>query len=128
MFRSFLDTNKGEQKAFSNGAWDYTYTPIPRGIYYGQSEITFPPIDIFFLIPFLLLTFLAVIRAYIKQEKESFPLFSSLFSGLGSRSRSEPGVFGSLEPEPEPEPFEKKKRSRSRSRSRLEKKVRSRSR
>ena len=39
-------------------------------------------------------------------------------------SRSEPGVFGSLEPEPEP--IEKK--TRSRSRSRLEKKVRSRSR
>ena len=33
-------------------------------------------------------------------------------SGLGSRSRSEPGVFGSLEPEP----LEKKNRSRSRSR------------
>ena len=43
-------------------------------------------------------------------------------AGLGSRSRSEPGVFGSLEPEP----LEKK--TRSRSRSRLEKKVRSRSR
>ena len=37
--------------------------------------------------------------------------------GLGSRSRSEPGVFGSLEPEPEP--LEKKTRSRSR----LEKKL-----
>ena len=35
-------------------------------------------------------------------------------AGLGSRSRSEPGVFGSLEPEPEP--LEKKTRSRSRSR------------
>ena len=29
-------------------------------------------------------------------------------AGLGSRSRSEPGVFGSLEPEPEPEPLGKK--------------------
>ena len=52
------------------------------------------------------------------------------YSGLGSRSRSEPGVFGSLEPEPleekkrgagaawkknqEPEPLEKKVRNRSR--------------
>ena len=35
-------------------------------------------------------------------------LFS--FAGLGSRSRSEPGVFGSLEPEP----LGKKTRSRSR--------------
>ena len=32
-----------------------------------------------------------------------------LDSGLGSRSRSEPGVFGSLEPESEPEPLEKKR-------------------
>ena len=45
----------------------------------------------------------------------------SFFSGLGCRSRSEPGVFGSLEPEPEPlekkqepEPLGKKVRSRSR--------------
>ena len=35
-----------------------------------------------------------------------------ILSELGSRSRSEPGVFGSLEPEPEP--LEKKTRSRSR--------------
>ena len=48
--------------------------------------------------------------------------FRFFFAGLGSRNRSEPGVFGSLEPEPEP--LEKKTRSRSR----LEKKVRSRSR
>ena len=38
--------------------------------------------------------------------------------GLGSRSRLEPGVLGSLEPEPEP----LGKKSRSQSRSRLEKK------
>ena len=51
-----------------------------------------------------------------------------------SRSRSELGVFGPLEPEPEPEPLEKKYQEpeplgkKIRSRSRLKKKVRSRSR
>ena len=43
----------------------------------------------------------------------------SSIAGLGSRSRSEPGVFGSLEPEPleerkkkqEPEPLGKKSRA-----------------
>ena len=40
------------------------------------------------------------------------PIFCFIWAGLGSRSRSEPGVFGSLEPEPEP--LEKKTRSRSR--------------
>ena len=44
-------------------------------------------------------------------------------AGLGSRSRSELEVFGSLEPEPEPEPLEKNQEPEP-----LVKKIRSRSR
>ena len=48
---------------------------------------------------------------YFSKKTDGLKILGS-YPGLGSRSRSEPGVFGSLEPEPEQ--LEKKTRSRSR--------------